>query len=211
MSLQLGSIAPNFEAATTAGTINFHAWLNDAWCVLFSHPKDFTPVCTTELGETSKLKEKFEDINTKVIALSVDTINDHIKWIKDIDETQKTCVNFPIIDDSNFHISKLYGMIHPESSDSTTVRSVFIIDPMKKIRLTMTYPASTGRNFNEIIRVINSLQLTDQYKLATPVNWVEGERSIVVPSISNKDAMLLFNGKVEIIKPYLRYVETPTC
>jgi alkyl hydroperoxide reductase subunit AhpC len=211
MSLQLGSIAPNFEAVTTAGKINFHTWLDDTWCVLFSHPKDFTPVCTTELGETSKLKEQFEDINTKVIALSVDNVNDHIQWIKDIDETQQTCVNFPIIDDSSFHISKLYGMIHPESSDSTTVRSVFIIDPMKKIRLTMTYPASTGRNFKEIIRALKSLQLTDKYKLATPVNWIEGERSIVIPSVSNQDAMLLFNGEVEIIKPYLRYVETPKC
>ncbi|WP_456236419.1 peroxiredoxin [Facilibium subflavum] len=209
MSIQLGDNAPNFKAKTTVGEIDFHQWIGDSWCVLFSHPKDFTPVCTTELGMAAKLKPKFDALNCKVIALSVDTVEEHHAWINDINEIQKTVVNYPIIDDSTMNVSALYGMIHPNASDSLTVRSVFIVDPDKKVRLTFTYPASTGRNFDEIIRVIESLQLTDKYSLATPVNWKKGEQCVIVPSVTNEQAEEMFENGFEVIKPYLRLTDAP--
>ena len=209
MSLQLGDTAPDFEADTTEGAIRFHEWLGDSWGVLFSHPKNYTPVCTTELGYTAKLKEDFAKRNVKAIGLSVDKLEDHHGWSKDIEETQGAALNFPLIADAERKVSSLYGMIHPKASDTMTVRSVFVIDHNKKIRMMLTYPASTGRNFDEILRVIDSLQLTDRYKVATPVNWVQGEDVIIVPAVSNEDAQKLFPGGWKELKPYLRVVPQP--
>lgn len=201
--LRLGDVAPDFSAKTTEGTINFHEWLGKNWGILFSHPADFTPICTTELGRTAQLKSEFEKRNVKVIALSVDSIDSHHEWVKDINETQNTTVNFPIIADENRQIAEAYDMIHPNSSEKTTVRSVFVIDPDKKIKLTITYPASTGRNFNELLRVIDSLQLTANHQLATPADWQKGEDLVIAPSVSNEDAEKRFPG-FKTIKPYLR-------
>ena len=209
MALQLGDIAPDFTAKTTEGEISFHQWLDGDWGVLFSHPEDFTPVCTTELGEVAKLKSEFNKRNTKVIALSVDTIDDHKTWINDINETQNTTVNFPIIADTDKTVSDLYGMIHPNASDTLTVRSVFIIGADKKIKLTLTYPASTGRNFTEILRVLDSLQLTMEHSVATPVNWQHGNECIIVPSINDEKAEEMFPG-FRTVKPYLRYTADPS-
>lgn len=209
MSLRLGDLAPDFTAETTQGTIQFHDWAQGSWVVFFSHPRDYTPVCTTELGYTAKLKEEFAKRNVKAIALSVDPLADHIGWSKDIEETQGTAVNFPIIADPERSVANLYDMIHPNASDTFTVRSVFVIDPNKKIRLTLTYPASTGRNFEEILRVIDSLQLTDRHKLATPVNWKPGDDAIIVPSVKDEDAKQLFPQGYKTIKPYLRMVAAP--
>lgn len=209
MALQLGDIAPDFTAPTTQGDIRFHDWLGDSWGVLFSHPKDYTPVCTTELGFTAKLKPEFDKRGVKAIGLSVDSLADHDGWSKDIEDTQGVAVNFPMIADADRKVADLYGMIHPNASDTLTVRSVFIIDPNKKIRLTLTYPASTGRNFNEILRVIDSLQLTDNHKVATPVNWQQGDDVIIVPAVSNDDAKSLFPDGWDEQKPYLRVVKQP--
>ena len=209
MALQLGDIAPDFTAPTTQGDISFHDWLGDSWGVLFSHPKDYTPVCTTELGFTAKLKPEFDKRGVKAIGLSVDSVADHEGWSKDIEDTQGVAVNFPMIADADRSVADLYGMIHPNASDTLTVRSVFIIDPNKKIRLTLTYPASTGRNFNEILRVIDSLQLTDSHKVATPVNWQQGDDVIIVPAVSNEDAKGLFPDGWDEQKPYLRVVKQP--
>ena len=209
MSLRLGDEAPNFTAETTAGTINFHEWLGNSWGVLFSHPADFTPVCTTELGYTAKLKDEFDKRNVKVLALSVDGIESHHEWIKDIEETQHVAVNFPIIADPDKKVAELYDMMHPNASEKFTVRSVFVIGPDKKIKLTITYPASTGRNFNEILRVIDSLQLTANYSVATPVNWQEGEDVVIAPAISDADAEVKFPKGFKRIKPYLRLTPQP--
>ena len=206
MALQLGDIAPDFTASTTEGEIRFHDWLGDAWGVLFSHPKDYTPVCTTELGFTAKLKPEFDKRGVKAIGLSVDSLDDHRGWSED---TQGVAVNFPMIADADRAVADLYGMIHPNASDTMTVRSVFIIDPSKKVRLTLTYPASTGRNFNEILRVIDSLQLTDSHKVATPVNWAQGDDVIIVPAVSDDDAKALFPDGWDTQKPYLRVVKQP--
>lgn len=206
MTLQLGDLAPDFEADTTIGRIKFHDWLGNSWGVLFSHPKDYTPVCTTELGYTAKLKPEFDKRGVKAIGLSVDSVQDHLGWSKDIAETQGYAVNFPMIADPDMRIANLYGMIHPKASDRFTVRSVFVIDPNKKVRLSITYPASTGRNFDEILRVLDSLQLTDRQKLATPVNWKPGEDAIIVPSVSDEDAKKLFPQGWKTVKPYLRTV-----
>jgi len=208
MSLRLGDIAPNFTAATSLGTLNLHDYLGDSWGILFSHPADFTPVCTTELGKTAALTTEFTKRNVKPIAISVDDAESHNRWIGDINETQNVSVQFPIIADEERKVSELYDMIHPNASQTTTVRSVFIIDPSKKIRLTLTYPASTGRNFDEIIRVIDSLQLTDQHQLATPANWKNGDDCIVTPAVATDQAKEIF-GEVKEIKPYLRYVKQP--
>jgi thioredoxin-dependent peroxiredoxin len=209
MALQLGDIAPDFEAETTQGKIKFHDWLGSSWGVLFSHPKDYTPVCTTELGYTAKLKPEFDKRGVKAIGLSVDALGAHEGWSKDIEETQGHAVNFPMIADADRKVSTLYGMIHPNASDTFTVRSLFIIDPNKKIRLTITYPASTGRNFDEVLRVIDSLQLTDKHKVATPVNWKQGEDVIIVPSVKDEDAQKLFPKGWKALKPYLRLVPQP--
>ncbi len=209
MSIKLGDTAPDFQAETSAGDINFYQYLGDSWGILFSHPADYTPVCTTELGYTSKLKEEFDKRGTKVIALSVDGVEDHQNWIKDINETQNTEVQFPIIADKDRKISELYDFIHPNASATATVRSLLIIDPEKKVRLIITYPASTGRNFNEILRVLDSLQLVDSHKIATPVNWKDGDDVIVPPSISTEDARKIFPKGVKEIKPYLRYTPQP--
>lgn len=209
MTLRLGDLAPDFTADTTEGPIRFHDWAGDHWVVLFSHPKNYTPVCTTELGYTAKLKGEFEKRRVKAIGLSVDKLEDHHGWSRDIEETQGAALNFPLIADADRKVSTLYDMIHPNASDSFTVRSVFIIDPNKKIRLTLTYPASTGRNFDEILRVIDSLQLTDGYKVATPVNWNKGEDVIIVPAVNNEEAKLLFPAGWKELKPYLRLVADP--
>jgi len=209
MALQLGDIAPDFEADSTAGKINFHSWLGNSWGVIFSHPKDFTPVCTTELGATAKLKGEFEKRGVKVIGLSVDSVDDHIAWKRDIEQTSGAKVEFPMIADPDLKVANLYGMIHPNASDRFTVRSVFVIDPKKKVRLTLNYPASAGRNFDEILRVIDSLQLTDQFKVATPVNWKQGQDVIIVPSVSNDDAKKLFPAGWKEVKPYLRLTPQP--
>ncbi|MDE2149639.1 MAG: peroxiredoxin [Gammaproteobacteria bacterium] len=209
MALQLGDTAPDFEAETTEGKIRFHQWLGRSWGVLFSHPKDYTPVCTTELGYTAKLKPEFDRRGVKAIGLSVDPLADHVGWSRDIEETQGCKVNFPMIADPERKVASLYGMIHPNASDTLTVRSVYLIDPDKKIRLTITYPASTGRNFDEILRVIDSLQLTDRHKLATPVNWKPGEDAIIVPSVSDDEASKLFPQGFKKLKPYLRYTSVP--
>lgn len=209
MSLQLGDIAPDFKANTSEGEIQFHSYLGTSWGVLFSHPADFTPVCTTELGRTAALQSEFEKRNVKVIALSVDAIESHQLWIQDINETQKVNVNFPIIADTDKRISKLYDMIHPNVSETFTVRSLFIISPDKKIKLTLTYPASTGRNFVEVLRVIDSLQLTANYSVATPANWTDGEDVIVIPAVKTEDALVKFPKGLNIVKPYLRYTPQP--
>ncbi|AKE66449.1 peroxiredoxin [Microcystis aeruginosa NIES-3806] len=209
MALQLGDIVPDFTQDSSEGPISFHQWAADSWVVLFSHPADYTPVCTTELGTVASLKSEFERRNVKVIALSVDSAESHRGWIDDINETQNTTVNYPIIADGDRKVSDLYGMIHPNSLNNLTVRSVFIIDPNKKLRLTITYPASTGRNFNEILRVIDSLQLTDNYQVATPANWTDGGDCVVVPSIPTEEARSKFPKGVEEIKPYLRMTPQP--
>ncbi|MFC2186087.1 peroxiredoxin [Fulvivirgaceae bacterium LMO-SS25] len=204
MSIRLGDTAPDFRINSTQGEIRFYEWLGNSWGVLFSHPADFTPVCTTELGRTASLAGEFAKRDVKVIALSVDDVESHQTWIKDIDETQGSHVNFPIIADPNKEVAMLYDMIHPNATEKTTVRSVFIIDPNKKVRLTLTYPASTGRNFNEILRVIDSLQLTDSHKVATPADWEVGKDVVILPSISDQDANKLFPQGYQKIKPYLR-------
>lgn len=209
MALQLGDVVPDFTQDSSEGTISFYQWAGDSWVVLFSHPKDYTPVCTTELGTVAKLKPEFDKRNVKVIALSVDDADSHRGWINDINETQNTTVNYPIIADVDRKVSDLYGMIHPNSLDSLTVRSVFIIDPQKKLRLTITYPASTGRNFDEILRVIDSLQLTDYHQVATPANWKDGDDCVVVPSISTEEAKQKFPKGVTEVKPYLRMTPQP--
>lgn len=210
MTIRLGDIAPDFTQDSTAGEINFHEWLGNSWGVLFSHPKTFTPVCTTELGEVARLKGEFDKRNVKVLALSVDTADDQKKWEGDIAETQGHTVNFPMIADKDAKVSGLYGMIHPNANDTLTVRTVFIIDPAKKVRLTLTYPASTGRNFEEVLRVIDSIQLTENHKVATPVNWKTGEDVIIVPAVSDEDARTRFPDGWEAKKPYLRVVKQPT-
>ena len=210
MSLRLGDIAPDFEQETSLGPIKFHEWLGNSWGVLFSHPADYTPVCTTELGLTSKLKGEFEKRNVKVIALSVDDVESHKGWINDINETQSTVVGFPIIADSDRKVSQLYDMIHPNANETLTVRSLFVIDPNKKVRLIITYPASTGRNFDEVLRVIDSLQLTDNYKVATPGNWKDGDDVVIVPSL--KDPAILkekFPRGWDEVRPYLRMTKQP--
>lgn len=207
MTLQLGQVAPDFSADTTLGPIRFHEWLGSSWGVLFSHPKDYTPVCTTELGETARLKPEFDRRGVKVIGLSVDPVDSHKGWEADIAETQGHAVNFPMIADPQKTVANLYGMVHPEADPSITVRTVYVIDPNKKVRLMMIYPPSTGRNFDEILRVIDSLQLTDAKKVATPVNWRPGERAIIPPSIPDEQAKGLFPQGWEAKKPYLRYVE----
>jgi alkyl hydroperoxide reductase subunit AhpC len=209
MSIRLGDVAPDFSAETTEGPIRFHEWLGEGWGVLFSHPKDFTPVCTTELGEVAKLKAEFGKRGAKVIGLSVDPLDAHVRWSRDIAETQGAAPNFPMIADPEKKVSDLYGMIHPNASDTATVRSVFVIGPDKKVKLTLTYPASTGRNFDEILRVIDSLQLTAKYQVATPVNWKQGEDVIIVPAVSDEQAKEKFPGGWRTLKPYLRYVKQP--
>ena len=209
MSLRLGDIAPDFKAKTTAGEISFHEYLGNSWGVLFSHPADYTPVCTTELGRTALLKHEFEKRNVKVLAVSVDSLEHHVGWVKDIDETQHCHVDFPIIADEDRTVANLYGMIHPNASENFTVRSLFVIGPDKKIKLTITYPASTGRNFTEVLRVIDSLQLTAKHSVATPADWKHGEDVIVVPAVSTEDAIKKFPKGVKVIKPYLRYTPEP--
>jgi thioredoxin-dependent peroxiredoxin len=209
MSLKLGEKAPNFKAQTTEGEIDFYEWLGDSWGVLYSHPADFTPVCTTELGRTAALKEEFAKRNAKVIALSVDPLEDHMKWLSDIEETQNVKMNFPIIADHDRKVAEAYDMIHPEADDKFTVRSVFVVDPNKKIRLTLTYPPSTGRNFHEILRVIDSLQLTDGYSVATPVDWEDGQEVVISPAISSEDAKEKFPKGFREEKSYLRLTPQP--
>jgi alkyl hydroperoxide reductase subunit AhpC len=210
MAVRLGDIAPDFTADTTQGEIHFHEWLGDSWGVLFSHPKDFTPVCTTELGYVAKIKPEFDKRNVKVIGLSVDPVESHVRWETDIEETQGTAVNFPMIGDPDRKVADLYDMIHENASDTMTVRSVFVIGPDKKVKLTITYPASTGRNFDEILRVIDSLQLTANYKVATPANWENGEDVIIGAAVSDDDAKELFPNGWDTVKPYLRIVKQPT-
>jgi alkyl hydroperoxide reductase subunit AhpC len=209
MSIQLGQIAPDFEQDSSAGKINFHDYLGSSWGILFSHPKDFTPVCTTELGEVARLAPEWKKRNVKPVGLSVDTGERHDGWAADIEETQGQKLNFPVLADHDRKVSNLYGMVHPEADPSVTVRSVFVIDPNKKVRLTLTYPPSTGRNFDEILRVIDSLQLTDAHKVATPVNWKDGQDVIIVPSVSDEDAKTRFPEGWKTLKPYLRVVKQP--
>ena len=209
MALRLGDIAPDFTAETTEGTINFHEWLGNGWGVLFSHPADFTPVCTTELGLTSKLKGEFDKRNTKVVALSVDPLNSHHEWIKDINETQNCTVNFPIIADADRKVATLYDMIHPNANETFTVRSVFVIGPDKKVKLMLTYPASTGRNFFELLRVIDSLQLTANYSVATPGNWEEGQDVVISMAVKDEDIAAKFPKGYNRVKPYLRMTPQP--
>ena len=209
MAIRLGDEAPDFTAETTEGTIHFHEWLGDSWGILFSHPADFTPVCTTELGTVAKIKGEFEKRNVKVAAVSVDPLESHKNWIGDIEETQSCTMNYPIIADPDRKVAELYDMIHPNASDKLTVRSVFVIGPDKKVKLTITYPASTGRNFDEILRVIDSLQLTSDHKVATPANWTDGEDCIVVPALSNEEAEKQFPKGFKEIKPYLRITPQP--
>lgn len=209
MPIRLGETAPNFDAETTEGKINFHDWAGDSWVVLYSHPSDYTPVCTTELGMTAKLKTDFDRRNAKAIALSVDDLDSHMGWVKDIEETQSCKMNFPIIADADKKVAIAYDMLHPEADAKFTVRSVFIIDPAKKIRLTLTYPPSTGRNFQEILRVLDSLQLTDNYSVATPVDWKDGEDVVVSPSIKTEDIPDKFPKGHKVIKPYLRTTPQP--
>jgi alkyl hydroperoxide reductase subunit AhpC len=210
MAIRLGDTAPDFTADTTQGEISFHDWLGDSWGVLFSHPKDFTPVCTTELGYVARIKPEFEKRNVKVIGLSVDPVESHERWEGDIEETQGTAVNFPMIGDPDRKIADLYDMIHPNADDTLPVRSVFVIGPDKKVKLTLTYPASTGRNFDEILRVIDSLQLTAYKKVATPANWRNGDDVIIVPALSNEEAKELFPGGWDEQKPYLRVTKQPS-
>lgn len=209
MSLRLGDTAPNFRAQTTEGEIDFYEYLGNSWGVLFSHPADYTPVCTTELGKTALLKEEFARRNVKVLAVSVDPLDKHFGWRNDINETQNCTVDFPIIADEDRKVAELYGMIHPNASATATVRSLFVIGPDKTIKLTLTYPASTGRNFHEVLRVIDSLQLTSKHSLATPADWKQGEDAIVVPAVSTEDAMKKFPKGVKVVKPYLRYTPIP--
>lgn len=210
MPLRLGDTVPNFTQTSSTGEINFHEWAGDSWVILFSHPKDFTPVCTTELGEVARMKPEFDKRNVKVLALSVDDINSHTDWIKDIEETQGTTLNYPILADPERKVSDLYDMIHPNANNTLTVRSVFIIDPKKKLRLTLTYPASTGRNFDELLRVIDSLQLTDNYSVATPANWQEGDDCVVLPSIKDPEELKQkFPKGYKELKPYLRMTPQP--
>ncbi len=209
MSIRLGDIAPNFKAETTEGPIDFHEWLGDSWGILFSHPKDYTPVCTTELGYMAKIKPEFDKRGVKILALSVDSLEDHRGWIKDIEETQETNVNYPVISDINNAVADLYDMIHPNELDQLTVRSVFVIGPDKKVKLTLTYPASTGRNFDELLRVVDSLQLTANHQVATPVNWQDGDDCIVVPALSDEQASEKFPKGVTRVKPYLRFTPQP--
>lgn len=209
MALRLGDVAPSFSATTTEGVIDFHQWLGSSWGVLFSHPADYTPVCTTELGTVARIKSEFEKRNVKVIAVSVDPVEKHHGWIKDINETQACTMNFPVIADDNRQVAIAYDMIHPNVDDKATVRSVFVIGPDKKIKLTLTYPASTGRNFLEILRVIDSLQLTANHRVATPANWEPGQDCIVVPAVSDADAEKLFPKGFRKVKPYLRYTPQP--
>lgn len=209
MSLRLGDEAPDFKAKSTVGEINFHEFLGDSWGVLFSHPADYTPVCTTELGRTAQLKDEFARRNVKVLALSVDPLDKHQDWIRDINETQQTSVEFPIIADDDKKVAELYDMIHPNASATATVRSLFIIGPDKKLKLSLTYPASTGRNFTEVLRVIDSLQLTAKHSVATPADWQQGEDVIVVPAVSTEDAEKRFPKGLRIVKPYLRYTPQP--
>lgn len=209
MSLRLGDTAPNFQAKSSIGDIDFYDFIDGKWAVLYSHPSDFTPVCTTELGRTAKLKDEFERRNVKVLALSVDSVPEHLEWIKDINETQNTEVDFPIIADEDRKVAELYDMIHPNASATATVRSVFVIGPDKKVKLTLTYPASTGRNFQEILRVIDSLQLTDEYQVATPADWEDGQDVIVVPAIKTEDIAGKFPKGFTEIKPYLRTTPQP--
>ena len=209
MSLRLGDTAPNFKAQTTEGEIDFYEYLGDSWGVLFSHPADYTPVCTTELGRTALLKNEFEKRNVKVLAVSVDPLDKHMSWRNDINETQNCDVDFPIIADEEKTVANLYGMIHPNASETFTVRSLFVIGPDKKVKLTLTYPASTGRNFHEVLRVLDSLQLTAKYSVATPADWKEGEDVIVVPAVSTEDAQKKFPKGLKIVKPYLRYTPQP--
>src|SRR5262252_1672198 len=209
MAIRLGDDAPDFTAETTEGQINFHNWMGNSWAVLFSHPKDFTPVCTTELGEVARIKPEFEKRNVKVIGLSVDPLGSHKEWASDIKETQGHALNFPLIADPDKKVSNLYGMIHPNASDTFTVRSVFVIGPDKKVKLTITYPASTGRNFDEILRVIDSLQLTAKYSVATPVNWKDGDDCIIVPAVTDEQAKEKFPAGWKTLKPYLRVTPQP--
>jgi len=209
MALRLGDIAPNFIAKTTEGDIDFHQYLGDGWGILFSHPADYTPVCTTELGKTAQLKDEFAKRNVKVLAVSVDPLEKHEGWVKDINETQHTTVNFPIIADADRNVATLYDMIHPNAPETFTVRSLFVVGPDKKVKLFITYPASTGRNFVEVLRVIDSLQLTAKYSVATPADWKHGEDVIVVPAVSTEDAEKKFPKGLNIIKPYLRYTPQP--
>jgi len=216
MSLRIGDEAPNFTAETTEGKVNFHEWIGDGWAVLFSHPKDFTPVCTTELGYMAKLAPEFKKRNTKIIGLSVDPVDDHKRWAKDIEETQGAAPNYPIIGDSDLNVAKMYDMIHPNATggkrtaaDNATIRSVFVVGPDKKIKLTLTYPMSTGRNFDEVLRVLDSIQLTAKHKVATPVNWKQGEDVIIVPAVSDDEAKQKFPGGWKSPRPYLRIVPQP--
>ncbi len=210
MTIRLGDIAPDFQQASSVGPIQFHEWLGDQWGVLFSHPADYTPVCTTELGLTAKLKDEFAKRGVKAIALSVDPVESHHGWIKDINETQNTVVNFPILADADRKVSELYDLIHPNASETLTVRSLFVIDPNKKVRLIITYPASTGRNFNEILRVIDSLQLTDSHKVATPANWQDGDEVVIVPSLKDEaEIAKRFPKGYRAVKPYLRLTPQP--
>ena len=209
MALQLGDTAPNFTAATTQGTIDFHKWLGDGWGILFSHPKDFTPVCTTELGAVAKLNDEFARRNVKVIAISVDSVDDHQSWINDINETQQCTMNYPIIADPDRKVATMYDMIHPNALDNLTVRTVFIIGPDKKVKLQLTYPASTGRNFDEILRVVDSLQLTANYQVATPADWKRGDDCVVVPAIKTEDIPAKFPKGFKEVKPYLRMTPQP--
>ena len=209
MSLRLGDLAPNFKANTTVGNIDSHEYLGDSWGILFSHPADFTPVCTTELGRTAQLEDEFKKRNVKVLAVSVDPLDKHHTWVNDINETQHCTVGFPIIADESREVASLYDMIHPNASATFTVRSLFVIGPDKTIKLFITYPASTGRNFVEVLRVIDSLQLTAQYSVATPADWKEGEDVIVVPAVSTEDAVKKFPKGLNIVKPYLRYTPQP--
>ncbi len=210
MAIRLGDEAPDFTQESTEGAFNFHEWLGESWGILFSHPADFTPVCTTELGTVADLKSEFEQRNVKPIALSVDPVDKHDGWAADIAETQGTAPNFPLIADADRKVSELYDMIHPEADATMTVRSVFIIDPAKKVRLTLTYPAATGRNFDELLRVIDSLQLTEYQKVATPANWKQGEDVVILPTVSDEDASKLFPAGYETLKPYLRMTSQPT-
>ncbi len=209
MTIQLGQIAPDFTQDSSQGKIHFHEWLGNSWGILFSHPKDFTPVCTTELAEAARLKPEWDKRNVKVIGLSVDSLERHKGWEADIEETQGQSLNFPVLADSDRTVSDLYGMVHPLADPSITVRSVFVIDPAKKVRLILTYPPSTGRNFAEVLRVVDSLQLTDAHKVATPVNWIDGQDVIIVPSLSDEDAKARFPGGWKTLKPYLRLVPQP--
>ena len=209
MALRLGDEAPNFTAETTAGTINFHEWLGDGWGILFSHPKDFTPVCTTELGTVAKITAEFAKRNVKVLAVSVDPLDSHKGWINDINETQQCTVQYPIIADPDRQVANLYDMIHPNALDNMTVRSVFVVGPDKKVKLTLTYPASTGRNFDEILRVVDSLQLTAKHQVATPANWKDGEDCIIVPAVKDEEIPAKFPKGHRAVKPYLRYTPQP--